>query len=182
MNPITKYLDDSIKAVDKALDEINTAIKANDTPTFEPDTNLGEGKATGRNLEYRKQLLTLLKETVYLPVQDILLKKGLDVEARISLIDKCISDYISAAWKLVESPDGIPKSYNTGLTSTQPFIKKAAEKKGITYKATMPKQPQRLTMMINMQKRSVEDKALVLRGRLRSSIDTEAWMGTYGNG
>lgn len=177
-NVVTELVD----AIDKSIAKVNKAIlveKADAlSPTFEPNTKLGEGKASKRNLEYRKKLLTLLKDTVYTPVQGML-KKSMEQENRITFVDKSISDYIDKGWKLIETE--IPSSYKAGSDMGTGFAKKAAEKKGIKYTVKTTGTPKRVTMMINMQKRTLEDKALVLRGRLRSSIDTEAWMKTYGN-
>ena len=177
-----KIITHLVDSIDKAIYKIESEIKAEKAdaliPNFEPNTNLGEGNASKRNLDYRKKLLTLLKDTVYTPIQDML-KKKLEQEKQIEFVDSAINDYIDEGWKLIETE--IPNSYQTGSDLGTNFVTAKAKKEGITYKATTPKTPKRLTIIVNIQKRTLEDKALVLRGRLRSSIDTEAWMGTYGN-
>jgi hypothetical protein len=180
-----KLIDEFIKSVDTAIDEITEVQKMEQSnkadalaPDFKPNKNLGEGKASKRNLEYRQKLLTLLKDSVYTPVQKIIDSKK-PVEEKISAIDSCIDDYIKEGSKLIET--SLTQSYMTGSELATGNIKKEAKKRGINYSVKIEKTPKRLQQLINMQKRNLEDKALVLRGRLRSAVDTDAWMGTYGN-
>jgi hypothetical protein len=176
-------LNDLVTVIDKAIDEITVAKSAGKadalSPDFKPNKNLGEGKATQRNLAYRQELLTLLKDTVYTPVNKMLDKKSMASEDRITFVDNSIDSYISKGWSLID--DKLPNSYFSGLDEGNAYIKKAAKKQGYNYSVKTPKIPVKLEMIINIQKRSLEDKALVLRGRLRSAIDTESWMKNYGS-
>ncbi|WP_321421624.1 hypothetical protein [uncultured Methanobacterium sp.] len=71
------------------------------SPTFKPNKNLGEGKASERNLEFRQVLLTLLEDTVYKPMNG-LLKSNKTVDEMISDLDGFIDDYIAQGQDLVK--------------------------------------------------------------------------------
>ena len=107
MKQVIKYVDDMLEQVNKSIIEIEKiqtferAEKAN-APTFKPNEKLGEGKASARNLEYRQSLLTLLKDSVYTPVQTML-KKKMEVDARIKIIDDSVDNYITQGKKLIET-------------------------------------------------------------------------------
>jgi hypothetical protein len=47
-----------------------------------------------------------------------------------------------------------------------------AERSDITYTPLIPDKPEKLEGLIKMHQRNVEDYALVLRGRIRSAIET----------
>jgi hypothetical protein len=50
-------------------------------------------------------------------------------------------------------------------------LKAAAEESDIDFKPLVPVFPRKLECLIGMQQHNIEDYALVLRGRLRSSIE-----------
>ena len=95
--------------------------------TFEPNKNLGEGKASERNLDSRQLLLTCLKDTVYDPMTT-LLKSDKTTEEQIKAIDGFIDDYIKEGQILLE--DSLTKSWNIGLDESETNLKKAAKKTG----------------------------------------------------
>jgi hypothetical protein len=190
MKPATKYVEDMIDLVDGAINELESIKESEENPSshkhhlstkadlsFKPNKNLGEGNASERNLAYRQDILTILKETVYLPIQKML-KKNLEPEEEIKFIDGCIEDYIDKGSAMIEK--GLTKSYQQGVDEANKNMKEAAKKQKFVYKATTPDKKY-LNQIIAIQKRTLEDKALVLRGRLRSAIDTDSWMQKYGS-
>jgi hypothetical protein len=159
----------------KVMPELKKTVQG-DKLTFKPNLNLGEGKASDRNLEYRQALLTCLKDTVYDPM-NTLLKSDKTVDEKISALDGFIDDYIKEGQILIE--DILTKSWNVGVNESETYLKKAAKKQDAKYKAKIPDNPEQLQQIITMGKHNIEDYGLVLRGRLRSAIESESWMSHY---
>jgi hypothetical protein len=159
----------------KAIPELEKTVK--DEPlTFEPDKNLGEGKASKRNLDNRQLLLTCLKDTVYDPMTTML-KEDKTTEEQITVMDGFIDDYIKEGQSLIESI--LTKSWNIGVNESETYLKAAAKKQDAKYKAKISDNPEQLQQIITMGKHNIEDYGLVLRGRLRSAIESESWMSHY---
>ena len=59
------------------------------------------------------------------------------------------------------------------------ILKKLQKKQDANYKAQIDKNPKQLQQIITMGKHNIEDYGLVLRGRLRSAIESESWMSHY---
>lgn len=159
----------------KAIPELEKALK-DDTLTFKPNPNLGEGKASDRNLEYRQALLTCLKDTVYDPM-GTLLKSDKTVDEQIKALDGYIDDYIYGGKKLVDGY--LTKGYQIGADEASKHLKDAAKKQDTNYKPNIAVKPEKLQQLISMGERNIEDYGLTLRGRLRSAIDTSSWMTNY---
>ena len=168
------FLDNLLLTV---MPELEKTVK--DEPlTFEPDKNLGEGKASKRNLDNRQLLLTCLKDTVYNPM-NVMLKKDITRDERITETDGFIDDYINEGQILIE--DILTKSWNIGVNESETYLKAAAKKQDVKYKAKIPDNPEQLQQIIAMGKHNIEDYGLVLRGRLRSAIESESRMSNYAN-
>jgi hypothetical protein len=158
-----------------AMPELEKALK--DEPlTFEPNPNLGEGNASDRNLEYRQTLLTLLKDTVYDPMTG-LLNSDKTVEEKIKAVDGYIEDYIYSGKSLVE--EYLTKSYMDSAEEATIKLKEAAKQQDAEYGPNIPDKPDKLLQIILMGQHNIEDYGLTLRGRLRSAIETKAWMNNY---
>ena len=173
MKPAIKFCEDTIDDIDKTIAEIELAIKAENAPSFTPNTNLGEGNATIRNLQYRQQLLSLLKDAVYTPVVDMLNDPNQSPDQRITFIDKCIDDYISKGNIMVETT--MNDSYSKGCDIAESKLKAAG--------VPIPKRvanPPRVQSIIRQQQMNIEDIGLSLRGRLRQLVNVQDVMGYYG--
>lgn len=145
-------------------------------PTFKPNKNLGEGKASDRNLEFRQALLTLLEDTVYKPMNG-LLKSDKSVNDKITDMDGFIDDYISQGQDLVK--EYLISAYQNSAEEATEKLLAAAKKQNAKYKPKLPKEPKKLSQLIAMAQRNIEDYGLTLRGRLRSNIENQAWMSNY---
>lgn len=145
-------------------------------PTFEPNKNLGEGKASDRNLEFRQALLSLLEDTVYKPMNG-LLKSDKSVDEMISVLDGFIDDYITQGQELVK--EYLTSAYQNSAEEATAKLLSAAKKLKANYKPKLPKEPEKLSQLIAMAQRNIEDYGLTLRGRLRSNIENQAWMSNY---
>ncbi|MCE7697865.1 MAG: hypothetical protein K8E24_003175 [Methanobacterium paludis] len=146
--------------------------------TFKPNPNLGEGKASDRNLEYRQACLTNLKDTVYDPYGK-LLKTDKSVEDKIKALDGFIDDYINKGQELVR--EYLTESFQTNAEQATKYLLAAAKKQGAKYKPKIPDNPERLQQIITMQQLNIEDYGLTLRGRLRSAITSKQWLDGYGS-
>jgi hypothetical protein len=160
------------------IKELEKAVSKSDGPTFKPNQNLGEGKASDRNLEYRQALLTCLKDTVYTPTSK-LLKQEKSVDAEIKAIDGFIEDYIKQGQSIVEKY--LTDAYQKSAEEATAHLLAAAKKQGAKYKPKIPDNPERLQQIITMQQLNIEDYGLTLRGRLRSAITSKQWLDGYGS-
>jgi hypothetical protein len=159
----------------KVMPELEKTVK-DESLTFEPNKNLGEGKASERNIDNRQLLLTCLKDTVYDPMT-ALLKSDKSTEEQIKKVDELIDDYIKEGQSLIETI--LTKSWNIGVDESETYLKKAAKKQDAKYKAKISDRPEQLQQIITLGKHNIEDYGLVLRGRLRSAIESESWMSNY---
>lgn len=140
-------------------------------PTFEPDPQLGEGIASKQEMEYRKQLMLMLKY-VYSRVNYIISTKA-DADEKIKQVDDVIDDYIERGQKLAEKH--VTDAYNRGMEIAKERMAKYTEDIDVKIKNT-----ERLEFLIKQQKDNIEDIALVLRGRIRQVIRIREVMGAYG--
>lgn len=77
------------------------AVNETSEPDFEPNENLGEGEASEAELNYRKELLSLLS-IAYPSVTKIVKNKELSIDAKIKKINKLIDDLFPDADALVK--------------------------------------------------------------------------------
>lgn len=164
---------------DELLTKVMPELKKTNTElTFKPNKNLGEGRASDRNLKHRQALLSLLKDTVYDPMTE-LLKSDKTLDEKIKAVNGYIDDYIHDGQQLVK--DNLTGSYQTGIDDAITHLKKAAKEQSVSFKPKIPENPAKLQQIINMAQHNIEDYGLRLRGRLISAIETEAWMSNYGS-
>ncbi|AEG18648.1 hypothetical protein [Methanobacterium paludis] len=156
--------------------------------TFKPNLNLGEGKASERNLEYRQSLLTCLEDSVNTPTSKLLAKKlpttsfeekYSEIKKEIGLFDGYIEDYISNGQGIVK--DYQTNTYKIGADEATSYLLAAAKKQGAKYKPIIPDNPVRLQFIIDWQQKMIEDYGLVLRGRIRNAFYSKGWSDGYGN-
>jgi hypothetical protein len=79
--------------------------------TFKPDKDIGEGTATKEELEYRKELLSLL-EKLYEEINKFIWKKE-DPIKKLDKIEKLIDKFVVNGQKLVEK--SIPQILDEGI-------------------------------------------------------------------
>lgn len=141
-------------------------------PTFKPNPNLGEGVSSKENIDYRQELLNLLKN-VYNQSSKIL-KYNKSPDEKIKELDTIIDDYISEGSNLIKTQ--ITTAYMDGVKyATDKLMKLGAKKPKVD------KNPERLQSLIRQQQMNLEDAALVLRGRLRQLVNISDVMGYYDN-
>lgn len=147
-------------------------LQATSKPTFKPNPNLGEGKPLDDVMEYRKDLLNMVKTDLYQKAKPILDSDEAD-DQKITKIDQVVSNYIPKAQKLAE--DKIRGMYRKGATKANQKLSKLGAKTAI-----LPASTPRLEALVALQRDSVEDRALMVRGRLRMVIRTKSWYNFYG--
>lgn len=156
----------------RALNKPSIVVKSDSKPSFKPNTHLGERISAHENLDYRQQLLNLLKN-VYNDFQKI--KKSTDSpDNKIKQVDKLIDNYITEGNSLIEK--SITQAYNDGVKYASDKLKKIGAKA-----PKLKDNPERLQSIIRQQQMNHEDAALTLRGRLRQLINVSDVMGYYGN-
>jgi hypothetical protein len=79
--------------------------------TFKPDKDIGEGTATKEELEYRKELLSLL-EKLYEEINKFIWKKEAPIK-KLDKIEKLIDKFVVNGQKLVEK--SIPQIWDEGI-------------------------------------------------------------------
>lgn len=155
------------------IQNLRKTAATNDPVSFKPNLNLGEGKASERNLNARQDLITPIEDLVFNPMEKVV-NSDKSVDDKIESCDGFIQDYITKGQKIVK--DNFINSFDTGVDESTTKVKDAAKKQNASYKPNIPKNPDKLQFLIKMAQYNVEDYGLVLRGRLRSAILTEYWM------
>jgi hypothetical protein len=123
--------------------------------------------------ELDNKLLDLIKEMIEKPLASIDYKPPL--EDVIRQIDDLIDSYMEVALYFVEGY--LRELYREGASNAADKLNTAAEQYNIDYEPLIPDYPDKLRLLIEMYQHSVEDYALVLRGRLRSSVEARYWQG-----
>jgi hypothetical protein len=136
---------------------------------FEPNLDLGEGKASERNLKYRQALLKLLENKIYKPLHALSYDEPTYI--LIEKVDKMVDEYIKAGQVLVK--EYLTHAYHQGVDEAKFKLLEVTENE---YKPDIAENPLKLKQIIEMQQKNIEDYGLTLRGRLRSTIEINRWM------
>lgn len=120
-------------------------------------------------LDYQEALVKLVEEIIEKPLATLGYNQS--VEEIIKELDGFVDNYILTARKLVEVY--LLQAYQSGVIDATEKLNKAA---GQDIKPLVSDHPEKLDFLISMHQRNVEDYALVLRGRLRSSIETKKYL------
>ncbi|MCE7700030.1 MAG: hypothetical protein K8E24_014805 [Methanobacterium paludis] len=140
--------------------------------SFKPNKNLGEAPSSKDVMKYRQDLLNTVKNYLYKKAKPVLDSDKTDDE-KVTEIDKIVDDYIAKAQKV--AADKIEETYTNGAVVANKKLRKLGAKNAI-----IPANTPRLQCIVQLQKESIEDRALIVRGRLRLAIRLKTWYGYYG--
>lgn len=119
------------------------------------------------NSQYNVVLLELFEEMIEKPLAS--LDYDLPLEEVIGIVDEYIGGYVLASKKLVEYH--LTQAYLEGVLDATLKLNAVMERLDVEFEPLVPDRPEKLDRLIRMHQRNVEDYALVLRGRVRSSIE-----------
>ncbi len=144
LNRVTKVL------IQKANNNSSNILNQSSAPTLKPNPNLGEGKPSKEETQFRQDLLDFLE-----PILDKfneVVNDISDVTDKISTIDSLIDTFTSSAQHLVSTT--ITESYNDGYVMMNGYIAKKT-----TPPVKSDNQP-RLQSLLRQQLQNIEDIGL----------------------
>ncbi len=141
--------------------------------SFKPNPNLGEAPSSKDVMKYRQDLLNTVKNDLYKKAKPVLEDSDKTDDEKVAEIDKIVDDYIAKAQKV--ATDKIEQTYTNGAVIANKKLRKLGAKNAI-----IPANTPRLQCITQLQKESIKDRALIVRGRLRLAIRLKTWYGYYG--